>query len=90
MPRLPAHCIAPGARCDATDEMSQRIRTARGTETVTDSLSHTDRDVAMSPAYIGVTASVTICNTEPIERSVGKAKRVFDKRGEGQPPAAAV
>jgi hypothetical protein len=44
----------------------------------------------MSPAYIGVTASVTICNTEPIERSVGKAKRVFDKRGEGQPPAAAV
>jgi phenylacetate-CoA ligase len=31
-------------------------------------------------AYVGVTASVTICNPGTLERSVGKAKRVVDKR----------
>jgi phenylacetate-coenzyme A ligase PaaK-like adenylate-forming protein len=41
-------------------------------------------------AYIGVTASVAICNPGTIERSVGKAKRVFDRRGEHLPPLAGV
>jgi len=41
-------------------------------------------------SYIGVTASVTVCNPGTIERSVGKAKRVLDKRGEGLPPVAGV
>jgi phenylacetate-CoA ligase len=31
-------------------------------------------------SYIGVTASVSICNPGDIERSLGKARRVFDKR----------
>ena len=31
-------------------------------------------------SYIGVTASVSVCNPGIIERSVGKAKRVFDRR----------
>jgi phenylacetate-CoA ligase len=31
-------------------------------------------------SYVGVTASVTVCNSGVIERSVGKAKRVVDKR----------
>jgi phenylacetate-CoA ligase len=31
-------------------------------------------------SYIGVTASVSICNPGHIERSIGKAKRVFDMR----------
>jgi phenylacetate-CoA ligase len=31
-------------------------------------------------SYVGVTASVSICNPGDIERSVGKAKRVFDRR----------
>jgi phenylacetate-CoA ligase len=34
-------------------------------------------------AYIGVTAAVTVCNPHTIERSIGKARRVFDRRGEG-------
>ena len=33
-------------------------------------------------SYIGVTASVTVCNPGTIDRSIGKAKRVFDRRGE--------
>jgi len=41
-------------------------------------------------SYVGVTASVSVCNPGVIDRSVGKAKRVFDRRGEGLPPAAAV
>ena len=41
-------------------------------------------------SYIGVTASVTVRNPGVIDRSVGKAKRVFDRRGEGFPPAGAV
>jgi len=41
-------------------------------------------------SYIGVTASVTVCNRGTIERSVGKAKRVFDRRGESLPPVAGV
>jgi len=41
-------------------------------------------------SYVGVTASVSVCNPGVIERSVGKAKRVFDRRGECLPPAAAV
>jgi phenylacetate-CoA ligase len=41
-------------------------------------------------SYIGVTVSVTICNPDTIERSVGKAKRVFDRRNESAPPGAAV
>ena len=40
-------------------------------------------------SYVGVTASVSVSNPGVIERSVGKAKRVFDKRGEGLPPAGA-
>ena len=31
-------------------------------------------------SYVGVTASVSICNPGDIERSFGKAKRVFDRR----------
>jgi phenylacetate-CoA ligase len=31
-------------------------------------------------SYIGVTASVTVCNPGAIERSAGKAKRVVDRR----------
>jgi phenylacetate-CoA ligase len=31
-------------------------------------------------SYIGVTASVMICNPGTIERSAGKAKRVLDRR----------
>src|ERR1044071_3921468 len=41
-------------------------------------------------SYVGVTASVSVCNPGVIDRSIGKAKRVFDRRGEGLPPAAAV
>jgi phenylacetate-CoA ligase len=41
-------------------------------------------------SYIGVTASVTVCNPGTIERSIGKAKRVFDRRGESHPPVAGV
>jgi phenylacetate-CoA ligase len=41
-------------------------------------------------SYIGVTASVMVCNPGTLERSVGKAKRVLDRRGDGSPPAAAV
>ena len=40
-------------------------------------------------SYIGVSASVSVCNPGVIERSAGKAKRVFDRRGEGLPPVAA-
>jgi len=40
-------------------------------------------------SYIGVTASVTVCNPGTIDRSIGKAKRVFDRR-ESLPPAADV
>jgi phenylacetate-CoA ligase len=41
-------------------------------------------------SYIGLTASVSICNPGTIERSVGKAKRVRDRRGEhgASPPPA--
>jgi phenylacetate-CoA ligase len=34
-------------------------------------------------SYVGVSASVSVCNPGDIERSLGKAKRVFDRRGEG-------
>jgi phenylacetate-CoA ligase len=36
-------------------------------------------------SYIGVTASVSVCNPGVIERSAGQAKRVLDRRGEGLP-----
>jgi phenylacetate-CoA ligase len=39
-------------------------------------------------SYIGVTVSVTVCNPGTIARSVGKARRVFDRRNE-TPPAIA-
>jgi phenylacetate-CoA ligase len=39
-------------------------------------------------AYIGVTASVSVRDAGSLERSVGKAKRVFDRRTEGSPPLA--
>jgi phenylacetate-CoA ligase len=32
-------------------------------------------------SYIGVTASITVCNPGTIERSAGKARRVVDRRG---------
>ena len=41
-------------------------------------------------AYIGVTASVTVCNPGTIERSIGKATRVVDRRGERLPPVVGV
>jgi phenylacetate-CoA ligase len=41
-------------------------------------------------SYVGVTASVSICNPGVIERSVGKATRVIDRRREALPPVAAV
>ena len=31
-------------------------------------------------SYVGVTAAVSVCNPGDIERSIGKAKRVFDRR----------
>jgi phenylacetate-CoA ligase len=37
-------------------------------------------------SYIGVTASVTACNPGTVERSVGKAKRVVDRRGDSIQP----
>jgi len=40
-------------------------------------------------SYIGVSASVTVCNPGTIERSAGKAKRVVDRRGD-LPPVARV
>jgi phenylacetate-CoA ligase len=39
-------------------------------------------------SYVGVTASVSVCNPGVIERSVGKAKRVVDRRREGGPVPA--
>jgi phenylacetate-coenzyme A ligase PaaK-like adenylate-forming protein len=39
-------------------------------------------------SYIGITVSVSVCNPGAIERSVGKAKRVFDRRDRGLPPVA--
>ena len=41
-------------------------------------------------SYIGVTASVIVSNPGTIERSVGKAKRVVDRRGDAVPPVAGV
>jgi phenylacetate-CoA ligase len=41
-------------------------------------------------SYIGITASVIVCNPGTIERSVGKAKRVFDRRGDATQPGATV
>jgi phenylacetate-CoA ligase len=41
-------------------------------------------------SYVGVTASVSVCNPGALERSVGKAKRVHDRRGEGLPPIASL
>lgn len=41
-------------------------------------------------SYIGISASVIVCNPGTIERSVGKAKRVFDRRADATPPGAAV
>jgi phenylacetate-CoA ligase len=36
-------------------------------------------------AYVGVTASVIVCNPGTIERSAGKAKRVVDRRSDTPP-----
>jgi phenylacetate-CoA ligase len=33
-------------------------------------------------AYVGVSASVTVCEAGTLERSVGKARRVIDRRRE--------
>ena len=41
-------------------------------------------------AYIGVTATVIVCNPGTIERSLGKAKRVTDRRRENPPPVVGV
>jgi len=41
-------------------------------------------------AYVGLTATVTVCNPGTIERSIGKAKRVTDRRGENPPPVVGV
>jgi hypothetical protein len=39
-------------------------------------------------SFFGVTASVQVCNPGTVERSIGKAKRVIDRRGESLPPVA--
>jgi phenylacetate-CoA ligase len=41
-------------------------------------------------AHVGVTASVSVRNPGDLERSIGKAKRVWDRRGDSCPPAGAV
>ena len=65
----------------ALDQLDVRVELDRRAANVAAVRDEAARDLKRRiKSYIGITASVSICNPGDIERSVGKAKRVIDRR----------
>jgi phenylacetate-CoA ligase len=87
---LAPHYKLEVSREGALDHLEVLVELDRQTANVAPVRDEAARDLQRRiKSYIGVTASVSICNPGDIERSIGKAKRVFDRRGEGRSPAGA-
>jgi phenylacetate-CoA ligase len=89
-PNLAPHYILEVRRDGALDRLEVIAELDPRAPNVADVRDEAARDLQRRiKAFIGISASVSVCNPGVIERSAGKAKRVFDRRGEGLPPAKA-
>jgi phenylacetate-CoA ligase len=78
---LAPHYKLEVSREGALDHLEVLVELDRQTANVAPVRDEAARDLQRRiKSYIGVTASVSICNPGHIERSIGKAKRVFDMR----------
>ena len=86
---LAPHYLLEVRREGALDRLDVQVELDPGAANVEPVRQDAARDLERRiKSYIGVTASVTVCNPGTIERSVGKAKRVLDRRGDESAPAA--
>jgi phenylacetate-CoA ligase len=87
---LAPHYLLEVRRDGALDHLDVKVELDRGAPNLADIRDEAARDLQRRiKSYVGVTASVTVCNPMEIERSVGKAKRVVDRRASEQPTGRA-
>jgi phenylacetate-coenzyme A ligase PaaK-like adenylate-forming protein len=80
-PNLAPHYILEVRRDGALDHLEVIVELDAQVANVASIRDEAARDLQRRiKSYVGVTASVSACNPGLIERSVGKAKRVVDKR----------
>jgi phenylacetate-CoA ligase len=79
-PRLAPHYVLDVCRNGSLDELTVKVephpglaRPSECTQAAAD-LQHNIK------VYIGITAAVVVCDPGTVERSIGKAKRVIDRR----------
>jgi phenylacetate-CoA ligase len=88
-PHLAPHYMLEIHRVGALDHLAVTVELDPNTANVSSVRDEAAKDLQRRiKAYIGVTVSVTVCNPGMIERSIGKAKRVFDRRNETRPAIA--
>ena len=79
---LAPHYVLEVRREGALDHLEVVVELDPQTANVADVRDEAARDLQRRiKSYVGVTAAVSVCNPGMIERSAGKAKRVFDRRG---------
>jgi phenylacetate-CoA ligase len=83
-PDLAPHYVLELTRDGSLDRLTVRVESGPGT--AVDDTSHAaGRQLEHHiKSYIGITAAVVVCDPGSIERSVGKAKRVIDRRAEAR------
>jgi phenylacetate-CoA ligase len=80
-PHLAPHYLLEISRDGALDHLIVRVEPDPVVAGEAEICDRAGRDLQHQiKSYIGVTASVTMCAAGALERSVGKAKRVIDKR----------
>ena len=90
-PRLAPHYALDVRRDGALDHLDVIVELDPEAGNVASVRDEAARDLQRRiKAYIGVTATVIVCNPGTIERSTGKAKRVTDRRRENPPPVVGV
>jgi phenylacetate-CoA ligase len=78
---LAPHYVLEVRRVGALDQLEVRVEIDPQAANVAAVRDEAARDLQRRiKSYIGVTASVSVCDPGAVERSVGKAKRVLDRR----------
>jgi phenylacetate-CoA ligase len=78
---LAPHYVLEVRRVGALDQLEVRVELDPQAANVAAVRDEAARDLQRRiKSYVGVTASVSVCDPGVIERSVGKAKRVLDRR----------
>ena len=79
---LAPHYVLEVRRVGALDQLEVKVELDPQAANVAAVRDDAARDLQRRiKSYVGVTASVSVCDPGVIERSVGKAKRVLDRRG---------